>query len=141
MKSETVKSSDVGYDLVAPCNDCPFRKSTPFDEGVASDLTEFIPIMERGEFVFSCHKTDHRAVRPGERDARQVQGKVQHCVGTILMCEKSGMGQVAYVTAHVKKRFDIKKLRGSDEVSTFKEFIDKYYKGLRKFVVKTLTER
>lgn len=84
-------SNDVGlidslrYDLRGPCSECPFRLNAPWHEGVVKDLQLFYGRSERGDLVFTCHKTDPRSDSP---IGQKYKGPVQHCGGLLLMMAK-----------------------------------------------------
>lgn len=118
------KDKTIGFDLKAPCSDCPFKKSSGIHEGVAGDLVVYAKKIKEGEFAHTCHKTD---VRAGAREGALVNGKVQHCIGAILMCEKSGEGQLPYLAAWCDKKFELNDLQGGEDVMTLKEMVKKYY--------------
>ncbi len=77
--------SEVGYDLKAPCNDCPFRRSSPLHKGVLHSLPDYEKRITEGEFGHSCHKTDERA---DSGFVSLVNGKIQHCVGALAFMKK-----------------------------------------------------
>lgn len=72
----------IGYDLKAPCSDCPFRKDAPLHKGVLKSLPDYAERIKEGRFSHSCHKTDERA---DSGFASLVNGKVQHCFGSLVL--------------------------------------------------------
>lgn len=101
-----VLAGDVRYDLKQPCNDCPFMKSSPYHQGVAKSLPDYVRSIDAGQFAHTCHKTDPRAACDGPRpsDGRPVQ----HCLGSILMLLKTG-GKAWYQPT-LLKAWDDKKI-------------------------------
>ena len=75
------KPREVGYDLKTPCNDCPFRTDADFHSGIIKSLPDLAENYKKDWFMHSCHKTDPRA--DGYKE--MVNGKTQHCVGSIIM--------------------------------------------------------
>lgn len=125
--SDVIQHKEIGFELNAPCADCPFRRSTEFHEGVMKSLPEYVTKMESGEFSHSCHKTDPRSDSEG---AKPVNGRIQHCVGAILMCEKSGNGQMPYLTAFVKGDLNIDELEDPGDIMGPKEMVKRYLRWL-----------
>lgn len=76
-----MNTSDVGFKLKAPCDDCPFKKTTPLHSGVMSDLPMYDKQLKEGGFAHTCHKTDSRA----DGYIEQYDGQVQHCYGALTM--------------------------------------------------------
>jgi hypothetical protein len=72
---------EIGYKLKTPCNDCPFKKSSPLHEGVMRSLPEYDGYMKSGSFAHTCHKTDNRS--DGYVD--NYGGQIQHCAGALIM--------------------------------------------------------
>jgi len=120
---------DLGFDLKTPCDDCPFRKNVPLHKGVLEKLTEFVSSLDRGEFMHSCHKTDDRS---DYKNPKLFQEKIQHCMGSILMCEKSNYGQYPYTYAVIKKDFKIESIIDPGDVFTVKEFFKTYVEWAKK---------
>jgi len=118
------KSAELRFDLKKPCKDCPFLKTTPHHEGVASDLMSISTSIESENAAFTCHKTDPRSDSPtGQRHT----GPVQHCAGFILMCEKGKTPQVPYLTAWCSRQFDLDKLDKSAPVyDSFMDMVRSY---------------
>lgn len=84
---DVVLPVDVKYDMVSPCSDCPFLKTSPFHQGVAESMVQYLESMEDGTFAHTCHKTDNRPAVDGPRNHK---GDTQHCVGALLMLMKTG---------------------------------------------------
>lgn len=73
---------DLGFKLKAPCADCPFKKTTPFHDGVGASLPELYEgIVDKKTVVHTCHKTDPRS--DGYED--NYQGQIQQCAGFTIM--------------------------------------------------------
>jgi hypothetical protein len=90
--AETLKITtfrDLDWDLKRPCQDCPFRRSTPPHEGTAAAAFDTILSLEDHRFAHSCHKTDPRSDSPG---GRRLTGRPKHCRGALIMIVKSGKG-------------------------------------------------
>lgn len=81
--------ADIDWDRQSPCNDCPFLKTSPFHEGVASSLGEYMDSIRAGTFAHTCHKTDNREGCDGPRNH---EGRPQHCRGAVLMLVKTAHG-------------------------------------------------
>ena len=78
---------EIAYDMKSPCGDCPFLNTTPFHQGVAESMPNYLESIEAGTFAHTCHKTDNRPECDGPRNHK---GKLQHCAGAILMLLKTG---------------------------------------------------
>jgi len=78
--------SNVRYDLKNPCSDCPFMNTTPFHQGVAESIPQYIESIEAGRFAHTCHKTDNRPECDGPHTHK---GATQHCLGALLMLLKT----------------------------------------------------
>jgi hypothetical protein len=106
------------WDLKTPCNDCPFLKSTPCHDGIASDLPTLLKHEDHGNYAHSCHKT-----HPGADGwVETYQGPVQHCAGFTIMKIKSDNITTPMLLAKVKKKLDFKKMDLS--VETFKDLTE-----------------
>ena len=106
-----LKGSDIGFDLKTPCTNCPFRKTAPQHSGIANSLIKFRELIKVGEFAHTCHMTDERSDNPG---AKLFNGKVHHCVGALMMCEKMDKRQQFAWAAVLTKRWDPDKMHGMD---------------------------
>jgi hypothetical protein len=82
-------AEDIAWDKPSPCADCPFLKTTPFHLGVAGSIPSYFESIGNNSFAHTCHKTDNRPACDGPKNH---VGKVQHCVGAILMLLKTGKG-------------------------------------------------
>lgn len=105
---EILMPADLAWDKPNPCGDCPFLKTSKFHEGVAGSIPSYMESIDKGNFSHSCHKTDNRPDCDGPRNH---QGKVQHCVGAILMLLKTGNGfdlQLPMLQAAEAGKMDIK---------------------------------
>jgi len=85
---ELVTVNNVGWDLKAPCGDCPFLKTSPFHEGVAGSISSYVESIQSGVFAHTCHKTDNREACDGPKNYKGE--RPQHCVGAIMMLLKTG---------------------------------------------------
>ena len=104
---DAVLASDVDWDLKSPCDDCPFLKRSPYHEGVASSLPNYVDSIEAHRFAHTCHKTD---ARPSVDGPRTWGGRAKHCAGAILMLLKTGNGldlQLALLQACEDGKLDI----------------------------------
>lgn len=105
---------NISWDQKSPCNDCPFKKSTGFKNGVQSNIGEILTDLVDGGFIaFSCHKTDPRSDDPKAQDYK---GKMQHCAGFMMMAEKSQMRTIPMQAAIDQGKLKIEELKGFDEV-------------------------
>lgn len=123
---------EVGFDLKAPCDDCPFTKNAPPHEGVLAAFPKYWAEIKRGMFAHTCHKTDFRS---DSKTHKFVKGKTQHCVGMIWMCENSDKTQLPYLNAWAKKKFKFEDLKGKERAFTWSEFLA-FYKAYAKKVLK-----
>lgn len=124
MTVKSVPVHEIGFELREVCRECPFRMDAPDHEGMATDI--FLDIKraaETGEFAHSCHLSDPRSDYPG---ARLINGKVQHCVGAIISCEKSNKGQMPYLAGMIKHDLTPEDFKGWERVGTFDELRKKY---------------
>jgi len=87
-----VLASDIAWELRSPCADCPFMKSSPFHQGVASHIPGYVESIRNNEFAHTCHKTDHRLSVDGPLRGKPNGRPVQHCAGATLMLLKTGRG-------------------------------------------------
>lgn len=103
---ETILESDLRFDLKHPCGDCPFLKSSPFHQGVAKSLPEYIETIEAQNFAHTCHKTDNRKAVDGPRNH---DGAPQHCAGSLIMLlrDRKHWMQRPLVRAMDDGRFDV----------------------------------
>ncbi len=83
-EQHALSRKDLGFLLKKPCADCPFKKSTPFHDGVGSSLPDLYEGVEKGLITHTCHKTDPRS--DGYED--NYNGQVQQCAGFIVMLKK-----------------------------------------------------
>ena len=79
---------NVEYNLKKPCDDCPFKKSTPFHVGVAQSIQGYADSLDAGTFAHTCHKTENRPECDGPRNHA---GKAEHCFGALLMILKTSL--------------------------------------------------
>jgi hypothetical protein len=132
------KGTDVDYDLKRPCDDCPFRKSSRFHEGVAIETPQLVQSMTDRVFAHTCHKTDPRADSP---QGQRYEGRLQHCVGALFMLIKTGRGfdiQVPYLEAAHEGRLDLDSLvaaaKADTECFTVLEFLQFQGRGLGRLI-------
>lgn len=127
---DTDYESQLNYDMKEPCNDCPFRKSTPWDmKGVGIDKLNFMvdTIVYGQEGAHTCHKTDPRA---DYEPAKDYKGGLQHCVGFLRMCEKGFSRKLSSRTGTAHRAILAGKLDPAiladpkDEVSSLKDLVD-----------------
>jgi len=126
---------DLRHDIRTPCNDCPFRKSSPFHAGVARTLPTLLEAIDDGKAAHTCHKTDPRPSCDGPRPQG---GTVQHCAGMTLMLIRTGDGadlQRSIIRAIDDGRLDIKTMAAiaetADDVYTVKELRSFYLREIK----------
>lgn len=115
--------NEVQFNLRRACNNCPFRRSTPHHEGVATDLVSLHGQIEKGGFLHSCHKTDPRS----DGFVVGYTGPVSHCAGSILMLKNMGPGYIqgSMLLKHVRKY--MKKLKPDPDIfSSMTEMVNHY---------------
>ena len=101
---------DVDWDLKRPCADCPFRRGTPFHEGIANGTVDVVHSIELRRFAHTCHKTDNFSDSP---EGRRYRGRLKHCAGSLIMLLKTGHGldlQVPFLKAAEAGKLDIHEL-------------------------------
>lgn len=132
----TLKIADVDWDLKRPCKDCPFKKSSPFHEGVAAGCLDLMNMIEDGVFAHTCHKTDDRS---DSKEGKRWPGRVKHCVGSLYMLIKSGEGkdlQRPLLQAIANGQVDVEDLTRraltDEECFTLSEFLAFCGDGLRR---------
>jgi hypothetical protein len=137
--------SDLHWDLKSPCADCPFRKSTPFHQGVAEGSPDLINSMISGTFAHTCHKTDPRA---DSEHGKRHTGKLQHCIGALFMLIKTGRGrdlQIPLLRAAEESRLDVHELcknaNADEDCFTLREFIDFQAEGLDRVLLRSRNRR
>jgi hypothetical protein len=119
---------EVQFNLRRACNNCPFRKSTPHHEGVASDLSNLWGQIEKGGFLHSCHKTDPRSdgYVPGYK------GPVSHCAGSLMMLKNMGPEylQGSMLLRHVRRYME--KLKPDPDIfPSFLAMVEHYLPFIR----------
>lgn len=85
----TTQISDIDWNIGYPCADCPFLISSPYHEGVAGSLPEYVSAIDRGVFSHTCHKTDNREICDGARGSYKGD-KPKHCAGALVMLHNTG---------------------------------------------------
>lgn len=132
LRDKLLPASAVSYDLKSPCDDCPFRKSSPYHSGVAGGVWDTIRTIEINRFSHTCHKTDYRQGCDGPR-AGGDPGQIQACIGSLLMLLKTGDGvdlQLPLLQAAERGQLDLDDLaaraRVDEATYTFPEFLAQY---------------
>ncbi len=104
------KYEDLDWDLKTPCDDCPFRKSSPFHEGIAANAPANTVSILGHNFCHTCHKTDPRA---DCETSKRYRGRLKHCVGSLIVLLKTGRGfdlQLLFLRAIEDGKIDIHEL-------------------------------
>lgn len=127
--SFTVKESDIAFDMVEPCADCPFRLSTPCDKkGITQEQIQLIAGFHLDQLgrneMHSCHVTDPRVTDGGYKGHK---GKLQHCAGFMLMLVKSERESGPMIRAAEAGRLDLAKLKSVDLVHSIKDYLKAAY--------------
>lgn len=137
--------SELQWDRPNPCGDCPFLKTSPYHEGVAAHVPEYVQSIQDNNFAHTCHKSDNRPSCDGPRNHI---GPPQHCVGALLMLLKTGKGmdlQLPLLRALEAKKFDIKQRMAQAKkwknVFTVLELIAFYEREVRKRAGISLDEK
>lgn len=120
--------SEVKFNLRRACKDCPFRRSTPHHEGVASDLINLHGQIEKGGFLHSCHKTDPRSdgYVPGYK------GPVSHCAGSLMMIKNMGPEWFQGSMLFREVRRYMKNLKPDPDIfKSFQEMVEHYVPFVR----------
>ena len=73
MKKMGKKGKKLGFELMRPCADCPFRSDRVFHLRRAGEIAEAV---FRGDLTFACHNT--------------LRKNQQHCAGALILHEKAG---------------------------------------------------
>lgn len=127
---------ELDWDLQTPCGDCPFRKSSPFHQGVAKGLPLYLEAIDRGKLAHTCHKTDNREECDGPRNWKGDRPK--HCAGLILMLLKTGDGkdlQLPLLQAAEAGKLDLARMielaADSQDIFTLKEMLAFYLKEIQ----------
>lgn len=113
-----IAAEDASWDMKRPCADCPFRRSTPWHEGVACSTIDYFHSIEAHTFSHSCHKTDSRA---DSVEGKRYEGPVQHCIGSLFMLVKSGHGldcQIPLLEASRDGKLDLGWLEAAGNADT-----------------------
>lgn len=136
LRSYQLPHDQLDWDLKNPCDDCPFLKSSPFHQGVASSLPVVMEMIEAGAFAHTCHKTD---TRPECDGPRTWGGRPKHCAGAILMLLKAGDGkdlQRPLIRAIDEGKIDIKDMaaraKRDSRVFRLKELLRFYLREIKK---------
>jgi hypothetical protein len=123
--------SEVNFNLRRACKDCPFRRSTPHHEGVASDLENLYGQIERGGFLHSCHKTDPRS----DGYVEGYKGPVSHCAGAMTLIKNMGPEhfQGSMLKREVRRYMD--KLKPDPDIfNSFLEMVEHYVPFIKNMV-------
>lgn len=130
--------TDLDWDLTKPCNDCPFRRSTPWHEGVAANAVKCAESIQGHKFAHTCHKTDARA---DSDQGKAWQGRPKHCAGSLIMLIKTGRGldlQLPLLKAAEAGLVDIQALsriaKEDKECFTLNEFMRFQGEGLGRLI-------
>lgn len=116
--------NEVEFGLRRPCKDCPFKRSTPHHEGVASDLVNLHGQIEKGGFLHSCHKTDPRS----DGFVQGYTGPVFHCAGAMIMLKNEGPDAIQGWMLLKRVRKYMKTLKQDPDVfESFTEMVRHYY--------------
>lgn len=136
---ELVLAKDLDWSRKRPCADCPFLKTSPFHQGVAGSLPEYVRSIEDGRFAHTCHKTDNRAEVDGPKNFRGE--RAQHCAGAVLMLLKTGKTmdlQLPLLEAAERGDLDLAEMtaiaKASDDVFTVGELLQFYADGLEEML-------
>jgi len=102
------------YDLVQPCNNCPFLRSPKFYLNRSEEIADAL----LHDSTFSCHKTTTQKNRSNRhKDA-------QHCAGALIILEKIGKPHQLMRIAERLGLYDRNKLKlDADVYDTLEEFI------------------
>jgi hypothetical protein len=127
-----VDPNALAFDRVRPCDDCPFRKDVPPEDGIGGNIPSMFADIDMGRFTHTCHKTDPRA----DGFIPTHEGPIQHCAGAIIMMLKSNIPPGGTLLGAIAKgrlvasRFyadkESRELRDFDIVMSTKELLDKY---------------
>jgi hypothetical protein len=128
------RNEDFDWDLKRPCADCPFRRGTPFHEGIAGNTQGVIESIRRHTFAHTCHKTDNFSDSP---EGRRFVGRFKHCVGSLIMLIKTGRGhdlQIPLLEAAQAGKIDLDELmataKADKDCYTLHEFLVAQAAGL-----------
>lgn len=128
--------SDVDWDLKSPCDDCPFLRTSPFHQGVASAIPKHVEAIQAGAFAHTCHKTD---CRPSVDGPKTFKGRAKHCAGALMMLLKTGKGfdlQLPLLQALEQGKFDCRDMlaraKADQRVFTLSQFLAFYERRLGK---------
>ena len=75
------------FDMVNPCNNCPFRNDGAGIELCEDRKREIVEALNCG--TFACHKTVDYSKDPEDREDNwgEVTADSQHCAGALIMLE------------------------------------------------------
>lgn len=140
MRDEKILAEELAWNLMAPCGDCPFRKDSPFHEGIAATAEAKFCDIQRGRFAHTCHKTDNRPECDGPHNWK---GRPEHCAGAILMLLKTGDGydlQLPLLQAIEAGKLDIeammRRAKRAKNVFTLPEFLRFQLEGAKQLLAK-----
>lgn len=91
------------YELVRPCKDCPFLRSSGYLTKARARQIATEVISER---TFTCHKTNVIDEDGGVRETRDSQ----HCAGALIFAEKLGRPNQMMRTAERLGMYDASRL-------------------------------
>lgn len=89
-----LRANCIRFDQKNPCADCPFtRNGPPGHTGVLSSLVTYAEMIETGELVHTCHKTDQREDCDGPKrmpgGSHSPDNTVNACAGLMQLFAKS----------------------------------------------------
>lgn len=132
-------AAELEWDMTQPCSDCPFRKSSPFHGGVATNIPSYVDTIEGGIFAHTCHKTDTSPQCDGPVRGMEAERPAKHCAGAILMLLKTGDGkdlQLPLLKAAEAGKIDVHRMaevaKDSPDVFTLREFLVFYVREIAK---------
>lgn len=129
MKFVEITSADIEFKMMAPCEDCPFKRSTKKHSGVAGALMEYHSNMEAGTFAHTCHKTD---VRADSVHGRRHQGKPQHCGGALaLMKNDPTCTSNLVINMIARRKINPKKIKTDGVYASFREMVRDYARWMK----------
>ena len=134
--TEASIAEELDWSRTHPCADCPFLRTSPFHQGVASGAPLLVQAISNNGAAHTCHKTDNRPSCDGPRN---YPGDPQHCAGFLLMLLKTGRGfdlQIPLLQAAEAGKLDLEKMmalsKRSPKVFRLSEFLAFCEKELRK---------
>jgi hypothetical protein len=114
----------MNYDLVRPCDNCPFRSDKPFffSRERAEEIADGITRQQR---TFTCHKTTVACGEDEEFGGMKDGPNAQHCAGAMILLEKLAQPNQMMRIAERLGMYDRTKLDMDAPVyDSVEEFID-----------------